>query len=194
MERLLDETVLHNPRLRHKARSAVDDDRKDIPGLFPPEPILEEIYREYNIVRIDSRRLVAVAQSLGPLDLPAVLSGQKPLPPESQFKIGSNVDDLKQVIDGVRGVNLPEPTFEESYRGFHIIRVGNMLVAFAKQFGSHRSFAQALRREGPLLGRDVLIGWEIAALRTQIDATKMFGLRAKTLQVFRKVMRRTSCR
>jgi len=99
MEKILDETVLANSRVRTGIRNAPDEARVEIPNLFPPEIVLELSYSGYNIVRVGGRTLVAIAQSLGEIDINGVLSGRFPLPPAHLFIIGSDADELKSAVD-----------------------------------------------------------------------------------------------
>ena len=106
MERALDETLVGRQWAECPGHQAPDDVRIPAGPLlyrYPDAiPMLESSYRNYNIVRIGPV-YVAVAQDLGLIDIPAILSGASARPPEGKFMLGSDSHELVHAIDRALG-------------------------------------------------------------------------------------------
>ena len=123
MERALDTTVIKNRRVKRATETRSDDRRLDIPALISSEVVLLSSTRHFNIVST-GRMVIGIDRSLGPINISAILSGDQPRPPGTQFIVDSNLEDLEQKLKDLdHEIDGQEPALIESgYKGFNIVR------------------------------------------------------------------------
>ena len=90
-------------------------------------------YKGYNVVRFGEPYFV-IAQELGAVDLPAIMTHEAPRPPAKKFMVVSDLLSLKAILETFANADEP-PRLLYDYYGYNVLRVGEFYVAVSQALG-----------------------------------------------------------
>lgn len=75
-----------------------------------------------------------IAQELGAVDLPAIMTHEAPRPPAKKFMVVSDLLSLKAILETFANADEP-PRLLYDYYGYNVLRVGEFYVAVSQALG-----------------------------------------------------------